>query len=69
MSHIINIAYITDEKGNKKNVLVRLSDFEKMQEEIEDLEDALALERSRRKATGFKKWKEFIKEVETARKA
>ena len=69
MSSTRNIAYVTDEKGNKKNVLLRLSDFEKMQGEIEDLEDALALERARRKATGFKKWKEFIKEVETARKA
>jgi PHD/YefM family antitoxin component YafN of YafNO toxin-antitoxin module len=63
-----NIAYVTDEKGKKKNVLLRLSDFERMQEDIEDLEDALALERARSNATGFKKWKDFIKEVETDRK-
>jgi len=42
--------------------------IEKMQEEIEDLEDALALERAQRKATGFKRWKDFIKELEMARK-
>jgi hypothetical protein len=69
MSSTKNIAYVTDEKGNKKNVLLRLSDFEKMREGIEDLEDALALERAKRNAIGFKKWKDFIKEIETARKA
>jgi len=64
-----NIAYITDEKGNKKNVLLRLSDFEKMQEGIEDLEDSLALEKARKNATGFKRWREFIRDLEMAKKA
>ncbi len=68
MAIMKNIAYVTDEKG-KKNVVLRLSDFEKMREGIEDLEDALALERAKRNATGFKKWKDFIKELETTRKA
>jgi hypothetical protein len=63
-----NIDYVTDEKGNKKNVILKVTDFERMQEEIEDLEDALELERARKSAIGFKNWKDFIKEVE-AKKA
>jgi hypothetical protein len=58
-----NITYLTDEKGKKKNVLLRLSGFEKMQE-VEDLEHTLALERSRKDATGFKRWKEFDKALQ-----
>lgn len=64
-----NIEYVTDKKGNKKCVLLSVSDFEKLQEEIEDLEDALELEKARKNATGFKKWKDFIKEVEATKKA
>jgi hypothetical protein len=41
-----------------------VTDFERMREEIEDLEDALALEKARKDATGFKKCKNFLKEVE-----
>jgi hypothetical protein len=59
-----NIDYVTDDKGRKKNVVLTVTDFERIQEEIEDLEDALELEKARTNATGFKKWKEFIKEVE-----
>lgn len=60
-----NIDYVTDEKGHKKSVVLRVTDFERMQEEIEDLEDALELEKAQKHATGFKKWKDFIKEVKT----
>lgn len=63
-----NIDYLTDEKGKKKNVVLTVTDFERIQEEIEDLEDALELEKARKNATGFKRWKDFIKEVE-AKKA
>ncbi len=63
-----NIDFITDKKGRKKNVVLRVTDFERIQEEIEDLEDALELEKARKDATGFKKWKDFLKEVE-AKKA
>ena len=59
-----NVTYVTDEKGNKKSIVLKLTDFERMRDEIEDLEDALELEKSRKDATGFKKWKDFIKEVE-----
>jgi PHD/YefM family antitoxin component YafN of YafNO toxin-antitoxin module len=63
-----NIDYVTDEKGQKKSVVLKVTDYERMQDEIEDLEDALALEKARKDATGFKKWKDFLKEVE-AKKA
>lgn len=59
-----DVTYVTDEKGNKKSIVLKLTDFERMRDEIEDLEDALELEKSRKDATGFKKWKDFIKEVE-----
>jgi hypothetical protein len=59
-----NVTYVTDERGNKKSVVLNLNDFERIQNEIEDLEDALELEKSRKDATGFKKWNDFIKEAE-----
>lgn len=62
-----DVTYVTDEKGNKKSIVLKLTDFERMRDEIEDLEDALELEKSRKDAKGFKKWKDFIKEV-TAKK-
>ncbi|MFH0919026.1 MAG: hypothetical protein V1913_01575 [Fibrobacterota bacterium] len=59
-----NVEFITDAVGRKKSVLLRMNDFERLQEELEDLEDALAIEKAKREAGGFKKWKDFIKEVE-----
>jgi hypothetical protein len=59
-----NIDYVTDEKGKKKNVVLKVADFERIREEIEDLEDTLELEKARKNATGFKKWNDFIKEIE-----
>jgi PHD/YefM family antitoxin component YafN of YafNO toxin-antitoxin module len=64
-----NIEYVTDEKGKKKRVLLPLADFEKLQGELEDLEDALELEKASREASGFKKWKNFIREMDAAKKA
>jgi hypothetical protein len=58
-----NVEYVTDGKGHKKSVVLRVTDFERMREEIEDLEDALELEKARKDATGFKKWKDFLKEA------
>jgi len=59
-----NIDYLTDEKGQKKSVVLKVTDFERIQEEIEELEDALELEKARKDATGFKKWKDFLKEIQ-----
>jgi uncharacterized protein YpuA (DUF1002 family) len=62
------VEYVTDIKGKKKKVVLNINDFEKIQEEIEDLEDALTLEKAKREATGFKKWRDFIEEIETIRR-
>ena len=62
-----NIDYLTDEKGKKKSVVLKVIDFERIQEEIEDLEDALELEKARKDATGFKKWKDFLKEIQSGK--
>jgi len=64
-----DIESVTDEKGKKKRVLLPLADFEKLQGELEDLEDALELEKARREASGFKKWRDFVREIEAAEKA
>jgi hypothetical protein len=60
-----NLDYVTDKQGKKKSVVLKVTDFTRMREDMENLEDALELEKARKDATGFKKWKDFIKEVET----
>ena len=62
------VEFLTDIKGHKTGVLLPVAAFDRIQEEIEDLEDALALEKSRKNATGFKKWNDFVKEVNIAKK-
>ena len=59
-----NLDYLTDKQGNKKSVVLKVTDFTRMRENMEDLEDALELEKARKNATGFKTWNDFIKEVE-----
>jgi hypothetical protein len=63
MSPVKNIEYVTDSKGKKTKVVVDIATFGRIQDEIEDLEDALALEKAKKDATGFKKWKDFVKEL------
>ena len=63
------VEYLTDTRGRKKGVLLPLAAFDRIREEIEDLEDALALERAGKNATGFKKWGDFVKEARFARVA
>lgn len=64
MSTTKTLEFVTDQKGKKKKVLLDVAIFDKMKDEIEDLEDSLALERAKKDATGFKKWKDFLKEAE-----
>jgi hypothetical protein len=65
MFSLKNLDYVTDKQGKKKSVVLTVTDYSRMRENIEDLEDALELEKSRKNATGFKTWKDFIKEVGT----
>jgi hypothetical protein len=62
------VEYLTDTRGRKKGVLLPVAAFDRIREEIEDLEDALALEKARKNATGFKKWGDFVKEARIAGK-
>ena len=47
-----------------KSVVLKVTDFERIQEEIEDLEDALELKKARKNAAGFMKWKGATHEAE-----
>ena len=64
MYAIKNLDYVTDKQGKKKSVVLKVTDFSRMREDMEDLEDALELEKARKNASGFKTWNNFIKEVE-----
>lgn len=55
--------YIVDEEGKKTAVVLRLKDFKKLLEEIEDYEDRLDLEKAKREAKGFIVLEDFITEL------
>jgi PHD/YefM family antitoxin component YafN of YafNO toxin-antitoxin module len=63
-----SLEFVTDSQGKKRKILLSVTDFDKMQEEMEDLEDALTLEKAKKGASGFKKWTDFIKEINTVKK-
>ncbi len=64
-----SLSFVTDTNGKKKHVQLSITDFDKIQEEIEDLEDSLELEKAKKNATGFKRWKEFIGQYKKSKKA
>jgi hypothetical protein len=68
MFSLKKLDYVTDKQGKKKSVVLTVTDFSRIREDMEDLEDALELEKARKNATGFKTWEKFIKDVE-AKKA
>lgn len=63
-----SLLFVTDTNGKKKQVQLSITDFDKIQEEIEDLEDSLELEKAKKNATGFKRWKEFIGKYKKSKK-
>ena len=65
MFSLKKLDYVTDKQGKKKSVVLTVTDFSRIREDMEDLEDALELEKARKNATGFKTWEKFIKDVET----
>jgi hypothetical protein len=46
-----NLDYVTDKQGKKKSVVLKVTDFTRMREDMEDLEDALELEKARKVRT------------------
>ena len=55
--------FIVDEKGKKKSVVLDLGDYLRLIEHLEDLEDALELDRAEREAKSSRDYKEIRAEL------
>lgn len=55
--------FVTDDNGRKVAVQLDMKDYQKLQEYLEDLEDARELIRAERTATGFTPLKEWKREL------
>lgn len=63
------IQYITDDRGNKISVIVPLKDYQKMIEELEELEDIHLYDKAKKSDTGERiSMEEAFKRIETGRK-
>ncbi len=59
----MNKTYIITENGEKKYVILGISQYRKLLEKIEDLEDALDLEKAIKEAKSFRNYDEIRKEL------
>lgn len=59
----MNKNYIITENGKKKYVILGISQYRKLLEKIEDLEDALDLEKAVKEAKSFRNYDEIRKEL------
>jgi exonuclease VII small subunit len=59
-----NVQFVTDSKGQKTGVLLSMKQYEKMLEELEELEDIKAYDKAKRKAGKSQNFEEFLKELE-----
>ena len=50
--------YLLDEKGRKKSVLLNIKEYRELLRRLEDLEDALELDKAVRTAEGFRDYQE-----------
>jgi PHD/YefM family antitoxin component YafN of YafNO toxin-antitoxin module len=57
--------YIVTEKGEKKYVVLDISQYRRLLEKIEDLEDALDLEKSIKEAKSFRNYDEIREELKS----
>ena len=55
--------FIVDEKGEKKSVVLNLNDYSRLVEHLEDLEDALDLDKAEREAKSFRDYKDIRAEL------
>lgn len=61
--------YITDNKGNKLSVILPLRDYEKMVDELEELEDIRLYDEAKKNDTGERiPMEEVFKMIEAKRK-
>ena len=57
------VRYIVDGDGKKTAVVLPVEDFERLVEHLEDLEDALALDRAAAEAQDFTSYEEIRREL------
>lgn len=60
--------YIISEKGERKYVVLNISQYQKLVKKIDDLEDALDLEKAVKEAKSFRNYKEIREELKAAGK-
>ena len=56
--------YVVDEKGRKTAVVLSIKDYRALMQRLEDLEDALYLDRAVETATGFRAYTEIREELQ-----
>ena len=56
--------YVVDEKGRKTAVVLSIKDYRALMQRLEDLEDALDLDRAVEAATGFREYTEIREELQ-----
>ena len=56
--------YVVDEKGRKTAVVLSIKDYRALMQRLEDLEDALDLDRAVESATGFREYSEIRAELQ-----
>ncbi len=59
-----NVQFITDAEGQKTGVVLSIKQYQKMLEDLEELEDIKAYDKAKRKAGKSQNFEEFLKELE-----
>ena len=55
--------YLVDEAGRKTGAVLSMKDYRRLMQRLEDLEDALDLDRAVRAATGFREYETIRAEL------
>ena len=64
----IKESFVTDAKGKKIGVLLPIKEYQKILEELEDLEEVRAYDKAMSRKQEFIPLNQALKEIETARK-
>lgn len=67
-STVLNPQFVVDAKGQKKSVLLSVTEYERLLKRLEDLEDALALDEAVRTAARFRDYMEIREELRKAKR-
>jgi len=65
-SNLPNPQFLVNTRGQRKSVLLRLSEYEKLLRHLEDLEDALELDQAVRTAKRFRDYADIRAELQKA---